>query len=948
MARPRWQRSTAESASHATWIYSRMFAAAHPHLARGPDRGYNRRMRKRLFLIDGTALAYRSFFAFQGAGRAPLTNREGQPTAATYGFCTTLRALLEREQPDAVAIAFDGPTADLERTKLYPEYKSTREKMPDEMVAQLADIKEATEGFGLRLIDSDGHEADDVIATMALRAKRAGMEVFLVTADKDFLQIVDDDVKLWNLRSSTAKPEIVDAAACEAKWGVPPTAMGDLLALMGDSSDNVPGVPKVGEKTAVELLKQFGSLAGVYERLDEVKKPAIKASLAENRHLADLSRKLVTLHTDVPLDVQPEDIPPPHPDAEKLRPLFQRLDFGNLLKDLASRPAPQADVAQTYRLAKTPAELDELLAALRAAPHVAIAAEASGPTIRQRRLLGLAFATAPGVSTYVPLDGAAATGGRDAALAALAPWLADASPRKIAHDAKKLMAALRTVGLTLAGIVDDVMLASYCCDAGVADHDLDALALREFAFKKTSAKELLGTGKKQRTFAELDPMLVANFVCEEADLTLRLWEPLRAKVTASGVEAIYRELELPLLPVLLDMEWEGIALDEGHLAGVAREMQARIESLELRVHERAGKPFNLGSPQQLGVVLFDELEVHRLADLQKPKRTATGQYKTDHEVLEKLAKHHEVPQLVLEWRQLTKLKGTYVDSLPTLIDAASHRVHTTLNQAVAATGRLSSEDPNLQNIPIRTEEGRKVRSAFVARGTGWQLLSADYSQIELRILAHVSGDKAMVESFTRGEDIHARTAAIVHGLLPAMVTPELRNQAKVINYGLMYGMGASRLAAETGMKPPEAKKFIDTYFRALPGVKRYLDGSLQQAREKKEVWTMFGRRRPLPDIDSTNAMQRIAAENMAVNTPIQGAAADIIKRAMLAVHADLRQRGLQAKLLLQVHDELVLDVPDDERSAVEQLVRDAMIGAAQLHVPLEVAVGCGRTWLSAH
>ncbi|MFN9332976.1 MAG: 5'-3' exonuclease H3TH domain-containing protein, partial [Planctomycetota bacterium] len=405
-------------------------------------------MRKRLFLIDGTALAYRSFFAFQGAGRAPLTNREGQPTSATYGFCTTLRALLEREKPDAVAIAFDGPTADLERTKLYPEYKSTREKMPDEMVAQLADIKEATEGFGLRLIDSDGHEADDVIATMALRAKRAGMEVFLVTADKDFLQIVDDDVKLWNLRGSTAKPEIVDAAACEAKWGVPPTAMGDLLALMGDSSDNVPGVPKVGETTAVELLKQFGSLAGVYERLDEVKKPAIKASLAENRHLAELSRKLVTLHTDVPLAVRPEDVPPPHPDPEKLRPLFQRLEFGNLLKDLASRPAPQADVAQAYGVATSAAELAALLTALRAAPRGAIAAEANGPTIRQRRLLGLAVATAPGASTYVPVDGAA-PGGRDAALAALAPWLADGAPQKVVHDAKKLMAALRTAGLTL-------------------------------------------------------------------------------------------------------------------------------------------------------------------------------------------------------------------------------------------------------------------------------------------------------------------------------------------------------------------------------------------------------------------------------------------------------------------------------------------------------------------
>jgi DNA polymerase-1 len=377
-------------------------------------------------------------------------------------------------------------------------------------------------------------------------------------------------------------------------------------------------------------------------------------------------------------------------------------------------------------------------------------------------------------------------------------------------------------------------------------------------------------------------------------------------------------------------------------------MQQRLDAIVARVYERAGHEFNLGSPQQLGVVLFDELEVHRAADIQKPKRTKTGQYKTDHEVLEKLAPHHEVAQLVLEWRQLSKLKGTYVDSLPLLVDPGTHCVHTTFNQAVAATGRLSSEDPNLQNIPIRTEEGRRVRACFVSRGKGWVLMSADYSQIELRILAHLSGDKALVESFQRGEDIHARTAALVHGLLPAMVTPELRNQAKVINYGLMYGMGASRLANETGLRPPEAKKFIDSYFRALPGVKRYLDGSLQQARSDKEVWTMFGRRRPLPDIDSTNAMQRIAAENMAVNTPIQGAAADIVKRAMLAVHARLQQHKLRTRLLLQVHDELVLDVPDDEVQQVERLLRDAMAGAADLKVPLEVAVGHGTNWLAAH
>ncbi|MBZ0150048.1 MAG: DNA polymerase I, partial [Planctomycetes bacterium] len=494
----------------------------------------------------------------------------------------------------------------------------------------------------------------------------------------------------------------------------------------------------------------------------------------------------------------------------------------------------------------------------------------------------------------------------------------------------------------------DPMLASYCAEPGVASHSLEALALRHFAFKKTTPKDLIGTGKKQRTFAEIDPALVGDFVCEEADLALRVAAPLRARLQELRVEPLLRELEAPLLPVLLDMEWEGIRIDQDHLRRLSRELEARIAELQRRVHERAGHDFNLGSPQQLGTVLFDELEVHRLADVPKPKRTATGQYKTDHDVLERLAQKHEVPQLVLEWRQLSKLKGTYVDSLPLLLDPGTRRVHTTFNQAVAATGRLSSEDPNLQNIPIRTEEGKKVRAAFIARQPGWVLLSADYSQIELRILAHLSGDKALVESFQRGEDIHSRTAALVHGLLPAMVTPELRNQAKVVNYGLMYGMGASRLAAETGMRPPEAKKFIDQYFRALPGVKRYLDASLQQARTDKEVRTMFGRRRPLPDIDSTNAMQRIAAENMAVNTPIQGAAADIVKRAMLRAHAALRSRGLNARLLLQVHDELVFDVPETELTEVRRLVTDAMTGAAELRVPLDVAIGHGRTWLEAH
>jgi len=899
-------------------------------------------MAKRLFLIDGTALAYRSFFAFQGTGRSPLTTKDGHPTAATYGFCTTLRALIEREQPDAMAIAFDGPRGDLLRTKIYPEYKSTRTKMPDEMAMQLDDIRQAVDGYGLRVVSAEEHEADDVIGTLAVQARDAGMEVFIVTGDKDFLQIVDDKIKLWNLRSSTSKPEIFDAAACEDKWGLPPTAIVDMLALMGDSSDNVPGVPKVGKKTAVDLLVQFGSMDGIYEHLDEVKKPSIKKSLDENRELANLSKELVTLQLSLDVGVTVDDLGPAAPDPEKLLPLFQRLDFKNLLADLAAKAPPQDDVEQQYSVITETAELQDLIKQLQTCDQFSVAAETTGKTLHTRQLVGMAFATAPGQATYVPLG----ESGQDR-LELLRPLLEAETPKKQVHDLKRMLAALRAPGIKIGGVDLDILLASYCTEPGQRSHSLADLALKHFTFKKTSAKDLVGTGKKQRTFAEVDPQLVGNYVCEEADLILRLQPVMQELLERYDTMTLYREMELPLAPVLLDMEWTGIAIDHEHLANLSSEMASRIDKLQARIFERAGHEFNLASPQQLGVVLFDELEVHLLTKV-KPKRTPKGQYKTDHDVLEKLAAKHEVPQLVLEWRQLTKLKSTYIDSLPALAHPDSGRVHTTFNQAVAATGRLSSEDPNLQNIPIRTEEGRKVRAAFIAKKEGWQLLSADYSQIELRILAHLSEDKALVESFNQGEDIHARTAALVHGLLPTMVSPELRNQAKIINYGLMYGMGASRLANETGMRPPEAKKFINSYFRALPGVKEYLDRSLENARTEKEVRTMFRRRRPLADIDSTNAMQRIAAENMAVNTPIQGAAADIVKRAMLAVHAELASRGLQTQMLLQVHDELILDVPDDERLEVERLVRDKMIGAAELKVPLEISLGTGANWLEAH
>ncbi len=903
--------------------------------------------RPRLFLLDGTAIAYRAHFAFTSSSRGGLSTRDGKPTSATFGFTTTLRSLLDREKPDHIAVAFDGPREDLERTKLYPEYKSTREKAPEELIEQLDDIQRVVQAHGIRIVRSAGQEADDVIGTLAVRGREAGMDVFIVTGDKDFMQLVDDHLKLWNLRSSTSAPEILDAASVQEKFGVTPEQMIDLLALMGDSSDNVPGVPRVGQKTAAKLLQEHGSLAGCYEALDDVKPPSIQKALRENREMAELSRQLVTIRTDVPLDVQPADLVPDPYDADELRALFLELEFDSLAKAVPKDKPPELD--QDYRIVRTEAELESLLDGLREAGSFAVDTETTSLDARHAKIVGASFAWEPGVASYVPfnLDPPILEGGAEALLEALRPILEDPELHKTAQNAKYDWHVFRAAGVAVQGLEFDTMLASYLLSPGIGQHNLDALSLRYFDYHKIPTKELLGTGKKQLTFDQVDVDAAGHYAAEDADFTWRLRERMEGELDEAGLRTLLDELELPLIEVLLEMENEGIRLDLDHLAKLSKRMSTRIDELQARIHERAGKEFNLNSPAQIGEVLFDELEVHRAANV-KPKKTKTGQWKTDAAMLETLAEHHEVPRMILDWRQLSKLRSTYVDALPEMVDATTGRIHTSFNQAVAATGRLSSDNPNLQNIPIRTEWGREVRRAFVARDAKHVLVSADYSQIELRILAHIADDAGLIEAFTKGRDIHTETAAKVHGLLPGMVTPDLRSQAKVINYGLVYGMGPSRLARETGMTPVEARKFIDAYFAAFPGVKAWLDGTLAAAREHREVHTLFGRRRPLPDIDASNMMLRVAAENMAVNTPIQGTAADIVKRAMLETHAALRERGLKSRLLLQVHDELVLDVPRDELKELQVLLRDAMAGAAQLKVPLEVTVGHGDNWLDAH
>ncbi|MHC4515692.1 MAG: DNA polymerase I, partial [Planctomycetota bacterium] len=700
--------------------------------------------------------------------------------------------------------------------------------------------------------------------------------------------------------------------------------------------------------TAAALLQKFGTLDAVLARTDEVKQRAIRENLQKHVDTALLSRDLVTIHTEVSLDVEIEDLRGAKPDREILEPLFRDLEFDSLLKKLPQKETP--DLPKDYRIVRTETELEALLRELVKSGHFAIDAEVSSPTHRDAELVGIATCVEAGRSSYVPfnLDLPVLAGGPTALVEAFRPVLEDPAIRKTMPDTKSVMAVLRNAGVEVQGVEFDTMLASYCIAPGQpGGHGLDTLAAQYLSYTKIPPKELLGTGKKQKTFDQVDVELVGEYACENADFTWRMRKKLEPEIAELGLGLLYHDLEMPLARILLDMEQEGIAVDLDHLEKTGQELQTRIEAIEARIYERAGEPFNINSPAQIGEVLFERLEAHKIAGV-RPKRTRTGQWKTDAAILEKLAAHHEVPELILDYRKLSKLKNTYVDSLPTMVNQNTGRIHTSFNQAVAATGRLSSDDPNLQNIPIRTKEGREVRRAFIPRDKGWVLLSADYSQIELRILAHLSGDPALVKAFNENLDIHARTAAIVHGIMPDMVTAEMRSQAKVINYGLMYGMGASRLANETGMTPPEAKKFINAYFRALPKVKDYLDGSLAAARTERCVRTLFGRIRPLPEIDSANAMQRIAAENMAVNSPLQGTAADIIKRAMLEVHRRLGEENLQAKMILQVHDELVLDVPEAELDQVKLLLKECMEGAAELNVPLEVDMGHGKNWLEAH
>jgi len=895
---------------------------------------------ERLFIVDGHALAFRSFYAFINQ---PMTTGRGEDVRAVFGFATTLVRILEEQEPDYLAVAFD-PRGKTFRHERFPQYKATRQKMPDEMRAQMPRIVGLVEAFGVPVIQVEGFEADDAMATVAVEAAGRGIEVFLVTADKDFGQIVGPLIKMFNLRARQSGVEIIDAAAVEEKFGVPPARMLDLLALMGDSSDNVPGVKGIGQKTAANLINSYGGLEEIYDRLEELSGKAVGRRLAEGRADAELSRELVTLRTDVPLGVELEALRWGGGFPDRARELLKELEFQSLLGTVADM-GPEEAGERDYRAVTTVAELDDLVRELTAAGSFAVDTETTSEVPLRADLVGLSFAFEEDRAFYVPLnrfEGLAA----EEVLERLRPLLEDEGLAKTGQNIKYDSLVLRRAGVRLRGVEFDTMIASYVLDPGARGHGLDALSLRHLNLPKIATKELIGSGRKQISMAEVDLERICEYACEDADYTLRLRNRFEPELEGAGAVELFRGLEMPLSLVLEEMEWAGVALDCGLLGRLSEEFQRRLDELQGGIHQQAGREFNINSPQQLGEVFFDELKLHEELKY-KPKRTPSGQWRTDIGVLESL-RAHPLPRMILDWRQLSKLKGTYIDALPRLVNSKTGRVHTSFNQSVAATGRLSSSDPNLQNIPVRTELGREIRKAFVPGGGFEYLLSADYSQIELRIAAHLSGDPALTNAFKAGEDIHRETASRLFEVEPADVTREQRDFAKRINFGIIYGMGPAKFARETGVGFAEARRFIENYLATFSGIKDYLGRTIERARTDGYVATILGRRRYLPDMHSENQGIRSHAENVAVNTPVQGSAADIIKRAMIGIQADLRAGGFASRMILQVHDELVFEVATGELERLRELAVRRMEGAVELAVPVVVDTGVGSTWLEAH
>ncbi len=885
---------------------------------------------KRLYLIDGSSYIYRAYFAIRH-----LSNSKGFATNAVYGFTNMLLKVVREHRPDHLAVIFDakGPTF---RKDIYPAYKANRAAMPEDLTPQVPIIKELVRAFNMPAIELLGFEADDIIATLAKKYAAEGMEITVVTGDKDLMQIVSERVRLLD----TMKDRVTGPAEVDERFGGPDKVI-EVQALAGDTSDNVPGVPGIGEKTALDLIRRFGTVENLLAHIGEVSGKKRKENLAQFGDQALLSKKLVRLVDDVPLALDGDQFVFGEPNRQALATIFREMEFHKLQQEFAPEQRSDSD---NYHVVTTEDALDDLMERLEQAPRICFDTETTSLDPMRAELVGLSFAVGKDEAWYVPVAhhylGVPQQLPLQHVLERLRPILEDPARPKVAQNLKYDLLVLRRAGIEVRGAEFDTMIASYLGNPAARGHGLDGLALDLLGRRTITYSEVAGSGKKQIGFAEVDIAQATVYAAEDADITLQLADKLAPMLAEAHQEQLFRGIEMPLVAVLADMEWQGIRVDAQVLGDLSRGIEEKLAVLEKQIHALALRPFNIGSPKQLGEVLFEELKLPR------GKKTKTG-WSTDVEVLQKLAEEHEIAARLLDYRSLAKLKGTYTDALPKLIHPETGRIHTSFNQTVTATGRLSSSEPNLQNIPIRTEEGRRIREAFIP-AEGNVLLSADYSQVELRILAHLSGDEVLRESFARGEDIHRRTASEILGIFPDMVTDEQRRQAKTINFGVLYGMSAFGLARSLGIGRKEAQVYIDNYFARYPKVGTFLEARRAEAREKKYVETLLGRRCAIPEIDSKNPNMRNFAERNAINYPIQGSAADIIKLAMLRVFHRLQSDGLRSKMVLQVHDELVFDVPQVELEQVRSLVREEMEGAVELDVPLNVDIGVGVNWSQAH
>lgn len=903
-----------------------------------------------LFLVDGHALAYRSYYAFI---RRPLVNSRGEETSAVFGFARTILNLLERFDPSHIAVVFDSEEATF-RTELFAAYKANRPKMPESLVSQLPVIFSLVGAMSIPFLSLDGYEADDIIATLSRRME-SETPVRIVSGDKDLFQVVSERTHVIRPGRNGLLDDEIDVRVLRDTYGVNPEQFVDYQSLMGDPTDNVPGVPGVGEKTALKLIQQFGSLEQLYAGIDQIPSAALREKLIRGRDQALLSRRLVRLDDSVPIDVTLADTLRRPFDVKNLRSLLHDLEFFQILETLVEPDARGVvDPAVDYSLVDSETLLEALAKTLEASTEFAIDVESSDIDPMRAILAGISLAVREGAAWYVPIQSVIedeqtllmppmSSPGLplETVRVRLASVLRDPTKKKIGQNIKYDSIVLSNAGFELKGVSFDTMLASYCLHPGRRSHGLDALADEILGHKMITFKSLFEPGARRKDIRTVSVKRVCEYACEDVDFTLRLKNVLSPMLEASQVKELFEKIEMPLSDVLMGMERHGVALDIPFLNSLSKELEGRLAGIQRSIYSEVGEEFNINSTAKLQEILFSRLK------LKPTHRTKTG-YSTDTDVLKSLSSQHVVPDLVIEYRMLSKLKNTYIDALPRLVNSRTGRVHTSYNQAVATTGRLSSSDPNLQNIPIRTPLGREIRKAFVAAQPGWVLLDADYSQIELRLMAHLSRDAELLRAFSEDADVHKRTAARIMGTKIEDVTESMRARAKTVNFGIMYGMGARGLAQALEIDVKEAKAFIDDYFASYPGVRRYIEETVAKARREKAVSTLFGRIRQLPEIDSDHPGTRAFAERTAVNTPIQGSAADIIKSAMVELDTQVRQRGLAARMILQVHDELLLEVPESELDRVKKVVRDAMETAVRLDVPLKVDMGVGRNWLEAH